>query len=242
MAWYSRSTPMPVGIPPSIVSPEPPAPLKPKEFILIPRSFRLATRSMELPSGKGLVFSLNTDGSGYTKLHSFTGVSGTFSTNSDGAIPRAGLVLVGDTLYGTASSGGTAGYGTLFAIKTNGTGFANLHSMTLNDGVHPRGGLIFMNNTLYGMANAGGTPDPYGTIFSLSLTTVTPPTLTISLSGTNVVLAWPTNAPGFTLQFITKLAAAAVWSTNSSATAIVNGHYTVTKASPGVQEFYRLIQ
>jgi uncharacterized repeat protein (TIGR03803 family) len=193
-------------------------------------------------SGQGLVFSLTTDGVTYTKLHSFTSVSGSPLTNSDGALPQAGLVLSGDTLYGTSIHGGTFGYGTLFGIKTNGTGFTNLHSLTANDGANPHGGLIFSNNTLYGMANAGGTPDPYGTIFSLSLTTVTPPTLMISLSGTNVVLAWPTNAPGFTLQFTTNLAASAVWSTNSSATTIVNGQFTVTNASTDTQKFYRLIQ
>ena len=50
--------------------------------------------------------------------------------NSDGANPRAGLILSGNTLYGTASNGGTSGNGTVFAVNTDGTGFTNLHSFT----------------------------------------------------------------------------------------------------------------
>jgi uncharacterized repeat protein (TIGR03803 family) len=48
-------------------------------------------------------------------------------TNSDGAYPYCGLVLSGNSLYGTASSGGTNGAGTVFAVNTNLTGFAAVH-------------------------------------------------------------------------------------------------------------------
>ena len=51
-----------------------------------------------------------------------------FNTNSDGANPYAGLILSGNTLYGTASDGGSSGNGTVFAVNTDGTGFTNLHS------------------------------------------------------------------------------------------------------------------
>ena len=49
-------------------------------------------------SGNGTVFAVNTDGTGFTNLHSFY-----CCTNSDGAYPYAGLILSGNTLYGTAS-------------------------------------------------------------------------------------------------------------------------------------------
>ncbi len=55
----------------------------------------------------GTVFAVNTDGTGFTKLHSFTG-------GSDGYRPSGGLVLLSNTLYGTAYYGGSSGNGTVF--------------------------------------------------------------------------------------------------------------------------------
>src|SRR5271166_2015332 len=79
-------------------------------------------------SGHGSVFALNTDGTGFTNLHSFTATSGTHNTNSDGASPQAGLLLSRNALYGTTEEGGNSGNGMVFAVNTNGTGFTNLHS------------------------------------------------------------------------------------------------------------------
>ena len=80
-------------------------------------------------------------------------------TNSDGANPYAGLILSGNTLYGTACGGGSSGNGTVFAVNTDGTGFTNLHSFTHlvlpgtnSDGANPYAGLILSGNTLYGTA------------------------------------------------------------------------------------------
>src|SRR5258708_17839235 len=74
-------------------------------------------------SGNGTVFAVNTNGTGFTNLHAFT-------ASTDGANPRAGLILLGNTLYGTAQNGGSSTFGTVFAINTNGTGFTNLHTFT----------------------------------------------------------------------------------------------------------------
>jgi uncharacterized repeat protein (TIGR03803 family) len=38
------------------------------------------------------------------------------------------LILSGQSLYGTASFGGSGGQGTVFKISTSGTGFTVLHS------------------------------------------------------------------------------------------------------------------
>jgi uncharacterized repeat protein (TIGR03803 family) len=109
-----------------------------------------------------------------TPLHSFTG-------GKDGAWPQGGLILSGDTLYGTASGGGSAGKGTVFAVNTDGTGFTNLHSFTAyagspaanSDGASPQCGLILSGNTLFGTAYGAmgnlGINASYGTVFSLSL-------------------------------------------------------------------------
>jgi autotransporter-associated beta strand protein/uncharacterized repeat protein (TIGR03803 family) len=131
----------------------------------------------------------------FTTLHGFNG-------GSDGAYPRAGLILSGNTLYGTTSdlNDGGSGNGTVFKVSTDGTGFTNVYSFTGgSDGANPVAGLILSGNTLYGTAVRGGSSG-LGTVFSLSLCTVNAPRLTIVPSGANVVLAWPTIAPGFTLQ------------------------------------------
>src|SRR6266478_3613600 len=129
-------------------------------------------------SGHGTVFAVNTNGTGFTNLHSFTATSGSggyYGTNSEGAIPN-GLVLSNNILYGTASQGGGSGYGTVFAVNTDGTGFTNLHNFTAvslapvygtnSDGAYPNG-VILSNNTLYGTAYAGGSL-AYGTVFAVN--------------------------------------------------------------------------
>src|SRR5436190_1464188 len=81
-------------------------------------------------SGNGTVFAVNTDGSGFTNLHSFAAASSIPPyTNSDGAYPSAVLLLAGKTLYGTTRYGGS-GAGTVFAVNTDGTDFMNLHIFT----------------------------------------------------------------------------------------------------------------
>ena len=102
----------------------------------------------------------------FTTLHTFTPLmihdNGNFTfsfSNGDGATPYAGLITnsSGTTLYGTASGGGSSNYGTVFAVKADGTGFTNLHSFTGgSDGSSPHGGLIRTNNTLYGTAAGAG--------------------------------------------------------------------------------------
>ena len=122
--------------------------------------------------GYGTVFAINTDGTGLTILHSFLALS-------DGANPLGGLVLSGDTLYGTASGGGDLSNGTVFSVKTNGTAFVTLHTFTGgSDGGDPLGDLILSGNILYGTANLGGSSGN-GTVFALSLSAA-PPAPTIS--------------------------------------------------------------
>jgi uncharacterized repeat protein (TIGR03803 family) len=201
--------------------------------------------------GRGTVFAVNTDGTGFTNLHSFTAGSGTgspYGTNSDGAGPSAGLLLSGNTLYGTTYAGGTSGWGTVFKVNTNGTDFTNLHSFTAkdyntganSDGAGPVAGLLLSGNTLYGTASHGGSTGN-GTVFSLSFT----PQLTIVPSAANVVLKWPTDYAGFsyagyTLQSTTNLGSSAVWSTNSPAPVVLNGQSVVTNSITGSQQFFRL--
>jgi hypothetical protein len=77
-----------------------------------------------------------------------------------------------------------------------------------------------------------------GTVFSLSLP---PPQLTIIRAATNVLLTWPTYAPGVMLQCTTNLSLS-VWNTNLPSPVVVGGQNTVTNPISGTQEFFRLEQ
>jgi hypothetical protein len=61
-----------------------------------------------------------------------------------------------------------------------------------------------------------------------------------SLTPSSIVLAWPTNNPGITLQSTTSLAEPIVWTTVSNAPVVVNGQNTVTNIISGAQQFFRL--
>jgi uncharacterized repeat protein (TIGR03803 family) len=126
------------------------------------------------PPDSGTVFAVKTDGTSYTNAHSFR-------NESDGADPYGGLVLSGSTLYGTTAAGppwpgSSFGYGTVFAVNTNGTGFTNLHifpplsetfSGTNNDGATPTADLLLSGNTLYGTTKYGGSSGA-GTVFRVN--------------------------------------------------------------------------
>ena len=95
-------------------------------------------------------------------LHNFNG-------GSDGAYPRAGLILSGNTLYGTAYSGGSWGEGTVFSLSTR---MARVLRTCI---VSPAAateliripGLILSSNTLYGDEQRDAVAEAdLGTLFS----------------------------------------------------------------------------
>ena len=69
-----------------------------------------------------------------------------------------------------------------------------------------------------------------------------PPLLTLIPYGAYVILTWPTNAFGFTLQSTTNLVSPVVWTTNSPQPVVVNGQFTVTNLISGTRKFFRLIR
>jgi len=86
-----------------------------------------------------------------------------------GSGPNGGLVLSGNTLYGTTKHGGISGYGTVFAINTDASGFTNLFNnfnATFTNGDIPAGGVILSGSTLYGSTYGGGLLGG-GTVFAL---------------------------------------------------------------------------
>ena len=189
-------------------------------------------------SDKDTVFKLNKDGSGYTVLHRFG------SAPNDGAGPWNPLVEGSDgALYGMTYYGGESGYGMVYKLNKDGSAYSVLYSFGTNNvaGNRPAASLLKgSDGAFYGTTRYGGENNK-GTVFSLSLP-IAPPQLTIIPSGANVILTWPTNAAGFTLQSTTNLGSSAVWITNSPAPVIVNGQNTVTNPITGAQQFYRLSQ
>jgi uncharacterized repeat protein (TIGR03803 family) len=95
--------------------------------------------------GNGTLFRIDTNGLGFTNLYSF----GDYAAD-----PFAGLVLSGNTLYGTTLLGSgspdTAPYGTVFKINTDGTGFTTIYSLDPElGGGDPSAGLVISGNTIY---------------------------------------------------------------------------------------------
>ena len=113
-------------------------------------------------SGYGTVFKIHVDGTGYTQLHVFSG--GTI----DGENPFGDLILSGSTLYGMTWRGGDSGYGRIFKIQTDGSGFAPVHEFAGGsaDGGLPEGSLILSGSTFYGMTMGGGDNSD-GTVFEI---------------------------------------------------------------------------
>jgi uncharacterized repeat protein (TIGR03803 family) len=178
--------------------------------------------------GGGTIYSLNTDGTGFTTLFSFP------PPIPGDVIWPSGLAVVGNSFYGTTEH-------TIFKINTDGSGFATLYTFgpifgntqTNLNGAFPWADMTVAGNSLYGTASGGGIWGD-GTIFNFSLP-VTPSPLNMKTYGQSIVLAWPIN--GMALQSTTNLAD---WAPVTSQTVIVNGQNTVTNLISGPQQFYRL--
>jgi uncharacterized repeat protein (TIGR03803 family) len=98
----------------------------------------------------------------YHILHPFGRSAG------DGTFPKADLIDIKGTLYGTTVTGGSELYGTVFSITPSGQETV-LHSFgSPGDGVNPTSRLLYVNGILYGTTSLGGK-NGGGTVFSLTL-------------------------------------------------------------------------
>ena len=110
---------------------------------------------------KGIIYKINTDGTGYSVLLDFDGIT-------TGSYPyTSSLISDGTFLYGMTTNGGSNNMGTIIKIKPDGTAFTKL--LDLDDsitGSNPRGSLISDGTFLYGMTTGGGAND-FGTIIKI---------------------------------------------------------------------------
>ncbi|MGA2178270.1 MAG: choice-of-anchor tandem repeat GloVer-containing protein [Verrucomicrobiota bacterium] len=117
-------------------------------------------------SGNGVIFEINTDGTGFQLLHSFAGGA------NDGAGPLGSLIQSGPIFYGMTYGGGSGGNGTVFQLNTNGSGFSVMHQFAVSEGMWSYGdSLIQSGINLYGTCTAGGSAYSWsgnGTVFSIS--------------------------------------------------------------------------
>lgn len=112
-----------------------------------------------------------------------------FQGDPDGSWPYAGVVLIGNKLYGTTSRGGDgcpasgpgSQCGIVFAVNSS-TGSEkvvyNFEGRTggNQDSANPRGGLVYYRGNFYGTTNGGGSPYTsgsgsvyhYGTVYNVT--------------------------------------------------------------------------
>ncbi len=113
-------------------------------------------------NGRGTIFKIKTDGTGYVKL-----LDNDVGTN--GPNPEGTPLVIGLSVYGVKSGlgAGAAPFppGTVYKINTDGTGYSKLFSFDI-EGNNPTGSLYSDGTFQYGMTSKGGTLD-YGTIFKI---------------------------------------------------------------------------
>jgi hypothetical protein len=138
--------------------------------------------------------------------------------------------------FGSLTNFSTLKYQSLESIRTGANG--NLGARILNQPMvmHLTNEDIYLSVkfTAWGEHGAGG--------FAYTRSTPVQPNMSITISsGASIILTWPTNFTGLTLQSTTNLFSS-VWATNSAAPVVINGQNTVTNPMSGAQQFYRLSQ
>jgi uncharacterized repeat protein (TIGR03803 family) len=111
--------------------------------------------------GYGVIYKVVVKTGAETVLHTFD--------QSDGAYPFSSLTLskTGNILYGATPSGGSLGYGVVFGLSTNGSGYKVLYNFTGADGEGPYGRVALdAAGNVYGATIYGGTFG-FGVVFKV---------------------------------------------------------------------------
>ena len=139
--------------------------------------FLYGTTSAGGVNGRGTIFRVGTDGSGFQLQHVFAALPDTSppQANVGGASPLAGLTDGKDgRFYGVASGGGTNGVGTIFSFDPVARLFSVMHNFEDSNGDTPAGAMILgldtrlYGTTAFGGTTSGGAKSTLGTIFSIA--------------------------------------------------------------------------
>jgi uncharacterized repeat protein (TIGR03803 family) len=131
------------------------------ELIQLPNGLLYGTASMggfdwRGYGGFGTIFQISPDGSSFSVLHRFDGVTG--------AHPSSPLVLKDRVFYGTVASGHLSRDGAVFRLETDGSGFSLKVDFHGANGRNPTGLMSGPDGFLYGATTSGGARGG-GTIF-----------------------------------------------------------------------------
>ncbi len=119
----------------------------------------------------GVLFKMTPNGI-VTELHRFGSVANDGYNIDNGILRPAPPVQTPDgTLYGTTTSGGLNGVGTVYKLSAAGVyGIIHHFTLSLTDGSNPSAPLVIGNDgNLYGTTTAGGPPTAFsGTVFRIT--------------------------------------------------------------------------
>jgi uncharacterized repeat protein (TIGR03803 family) len=147
--------------------------------------------------------------------------------------------------YGTTASGGDFGDGTVFQMTPDGRLTALASFNPTNGPSFSLDSLVQGNDgNLYGTTRFGGDLSLFngrggGTIYR-AVPPPPAPSLSLLRIGDQLVLSWPTNAGGFTLQSAPDPSSSINWVDSSETPAAVADQYFVTNNVSGLAQFYRL--
>ncbi len=112
---------------------------------------------------QGFIYRIKTDGTGFTNIFDF-------NASLSGAFPYAGLITDGTVFYGNTAQGGGNGYGVIFQVNKDGTGYRKIYE-GFSDAVggFPKGKLVSDGTYLYGTTSQGGAPTYNGTVFKVKI-------------------------------------------------------------------------
>ncbi len=175
----------------------------------------------------GTVFKMDAAGN-LTTLASFS--------NTNGSKVRTLMQASDGVFYGTtyASIQGVPS-GTVFRITPAGT-LTTLAFFSGLSGEGPSTKLFEKNGYFYGTTVAGGNFPGAGTFYRLAM----PVTLRSRVTGNEIILFWPTNQIGFTLQAAADLNSSTNWIDSTNSPAVVGAQFTVTNSLSANAQFYRL--
>lgn len=117
-------------------------------------------------NGKGVLYRVNLDGTGFTKLKEFSSNEG--QPNYDNWANPNGLLTAGGQIYGTLGGASNNWEGSIYRVDATGSNFAELYNFRGNTSAGYRPNIAFVDgNTLYGFCYYGG--DAWeGTLFKIN--------------------------------------------------------------------------